>query len=166
MNVNTMTSCHVPLADGTTREVAPGGVLPWDLHPDFTFFTIPGDSVPAARDANILIRTRVAERDQNVAWQQIQRPDDSAVVVAAAGRSIRNAMPAHDRTYASMLRGERRGIKKWQGLVEDFCIVLTDRLVRGETLRVLVSAPELDEDGLGLSTPIFLMRRQDSPRPP
>jgi hypothetical protein len=147
----------VTLADGTTAVVSPGSLLPLNLHPDTVYYAMPGESIAAAKDSHILVRTTVAQRDANVRHTMKRSPRDTPFVLESAGRAIRNAMPGHDRVYGSMLRGERRGKKKWQDLIDDLNIVMSDQLVRGDTLRVLLEEPEVSEDGMSAMAPSFLM---------
>lgn len=151
----------IRLADGTTMKVEPGSMLPKDLHPDFEYFSIPGESIAAAKDKHIFIRTTIAQRDVNVGYRLVRGPAETKHILECAGRSIRNAMPSHDRVYASMMCGERRGQKKWDDLVADFNIVMSDQLARGDTLRVLLDLPKVTDLGDGhvaIEAPVYLMK--------
>lgn len=151
---------QVKLADGTTFRAAPGSTLPLDLHPDFQYYAMPGESIPAVKDLQILVQTTIAQRDVNLEVIRENTPAQTTRMLERTGRSIRNAIHGHHRVHASMLRGERRGKKKWQELIDDFNIVMSDQLLRGDTMRVLIDVPKLSEDGRSAAAPIFLMRLQ------
>jgi hypothetical protein len=153
-------SSPVKLADGTTVNVAHGSVLPKNLHPDFEYYAIAAESIPDVKGELILVQTSIAQRDRNVAHTRNQTLAESLHVIESAKRSIRNAMPKHNKVHASMMRGERRGIRGWQNLIDDINIVLSQQLVDGGTHKVMLERPEVTkEDGwVTVSAPVFLMR--------
>ncbi len=148
----------VLLKDGTTVDVAAGSVLPADLHPDFEYYALPGESIPAAKDSHVLVRTTIAKRDVNLEHTRNRPPGQTAHVLECANRSIRNAMPGHERVHAAMLRGERRGRQKWQDLIDDMNIVMSEQLVRGDTLQVLIGVPTDPSAAPVIEVPLFFMK--------
>lgn len=154
-----MTS-RVKLADGTTVDLAHGSDLPGDLHPDFEYYAIAAESIPDVKGELILVRTKIAQRDVNVAYTRSRPPSEKKRVIECARRAIRNAMPKHNRVYASMTRGERRGKKAWDDFISDINIVLSQQLADGDTLKVMLELPEVTrEDGwVTVKAPVFFMR--------
>lgn len=152
---------QVKLADGTSVTVEPGTVLPGNLHPDFEFIALPSESIAATQREPIFIRTTIAQRNKNVEHMRTMQPEKREGVLEAVARSIRNAMPGHKSVYASMMRGERRGKKKWQNFIDDCNIILSHQLVQGGTLKVFLDAPEVraEEGGVAIiSAPVFFMQ--------
>lgn len=153
-----MTS-RVKLADGTTVELAHGSDLPKNLHPDFEYYAIAAESIADVKGELILVRTSIAQRDVNVAHTRSRPLSEKKHVMECARRAIRNAMPKHNRVYASMTRGERRGKKGWQDLIGDINIVLSQQLVDGDTHKVMLELPEVTKkDGwVTVTAPVFFM---------
>lgn len=151
---------QVKLADGTSVTVEQGSFLPGNLHPDFEFIALPSESIAATQGEPIFIKTSIAQRDRNVEHMRNMHPEKREGVLEAAARSIRNAMPGHKRVYASMMRGETRGKKKWQNFIDDCNIILSHQLVQGDALKVFLDAPEVKVEGgvATISAPLFLMR--------
>ena len=153
-------STPVRLADGTTVNVAHGSVLPKGMHPDFEYYAISAESIPDVKGELILVQTSIAHRDRNLAHTRSRASRDKDRVMESARRAIRNAMPKHNKVYAGMMRGERRAKTAWQNLIDDINIVLSQQLVDGQTLKVMLQRPEITrEDGwVTVSAPVFFMR--------